>query len=322
VAIVLVSEHEKKQGESDIDACERKLGAGELVWADVENPTEHDRAELIRLFGVTEEVAVEALRLHQRPRIIDLQDDIAMLVMYGLSERGRAPVEIHVLISEKFIVTVHHGPLSGLKDAIAQHQRMLSKPSKLSPIIILHHIIDSISDGFFPRLAKIDDEIDKVEEEIFDMPTDEQLQKLFGMKRELISMRKVVTPMRDMLGAVFQGVVDIPGFDGGDSGWLRDAYDHMIRISDLVDSYRDLLTGAMDVYLSTVSNRLNSVMKQLTVIATIFLPLTFVTGFFGQNFGFLTSNISRSWTFWVFAVGIEAAVVIAMLYVFKRRRWL
>ena len=113
-----------------------------------------------------------------------------------------------------------------------------------------------------------------------------------------------VTPMRDMLGAVFTGVVELPGFDTENSGWLRDAYDHMIRISDLVDSYRDLLTGAMDVYLSTVSNRLNSVMKQLTVIATVFLPLTFVTGFFGQNFLYLTGHIQRSWSFWVFGIGI------------------
>ena len=133
------------------------------------------------------------------------------------------------------------------------------------------------------------------------------------MKRELIAMRKVVTPMRDMLGAVFTGVVDLPGFDPENSGWLRDAYDHMIRISDLVDSYRDLLTGAMDVYLSTVSNRLNSVMKQLTVIATVFLPLTFVTGFFGQNFLWLTNHIQPAWTFWVFGIGVEAIIVLGML---------
>ena len=160
---------------------------------------------------------------------------------------------------------------------------MQTRPVRLTPIIVLHHVIDFMADGYFPRLAKIDDKIDKVEEEIFDFPTDEQLHRLFAMKRELITMRKVVTPMRDMLGAVFQGVVELPGFDSENAGWLRDAYDHMIRISDLVDSYRDLLTGAMDVYLSTVSNRLNSVMKQLTVIATVFLLTHLRDGFFGQT---------------------------------------
>jgi magnesium transporter len=102
---------------------------------------------------------------------------------------------------------------------------------------------------------------------------------------------------------------------------FRDVYDHLIRISDLIDSYRDLLTGAMDVYLSTVSNRLNSVMKQLAVIATIFLPLTFITGFFGQNFGWLVRHIGGAGTFAVFGIGSEILVVVMLLAFFKHRRW-
>jgi len=322
VPIVLVGDKTESPREAVCDAVKRRLDSGDLVWLDIGDPDSNDHDLLVTTFGIPEECASEALRLRQRPRITDLDDDIAMLVLYGISDEVRAPIELHILISVRFIVTIHAGPLSGLKDAIDAHHRMQAKPVHLTPIIVLHHIVDSMADAYFPRLAKLDDEIDTVEEQIFDTPTDEQLQRLFAMKRELIAMRKVVTPMRDMLGAVFTGVVELPGFDTEDSGWLRDAYDHMIRISDLVDSYRDLLTGAMDVYLSTVSNRLNSVMKQLTVIATVFLPLTFVTGFFGQNFLYLTGHIQRSWSFWVFGIGIEAAIVLGMLVVFRRRRWL
>jgi magnesium transporter len=322
VAIVLVGEPKATDRRSISDAVRRRLASGDLVWLDVADPNENDHDFLVTTLGIHEECAVEALRLSQRPRITDLDDDVAMLVLYGISEEGRSPVELHILVAEHYIVTVHSGTLSGLRDAIGAHERMQTKPLHLTPIIVLHHIVDAMADGYFPRLAKLDDEIDAVEEEIFDTPTDEQLQRLFKMKRELIAMRKVVTPMRDMLGAVFTGVVDLPGFDPENSGWLRDAYDHMIRISDLVDSYRDLLTGAMDVYLSTVSNRLNSVMKQLTVIATVFLPLTFVTGFFGQNFLWLTNHIQPAWTFWVFGIGVEAMIVLGMLVVFRRRRWL
>jgi magnesium transporter len=106
-----------------------------------------------------------------------------------------------------------------------------------------------------------------------------------------------------------------------DERYFRDIYDHLIRISDLVDSYRDLLTSAMDVYLSSVSNRLNVVMKQLAVIATIFLPLSFVVGFFGQNFGWMVRNISSPWTFWLLGIGSELAVLLGFLYLFKRRGW-
>jgi magnesium transporter len=322
VPIVLVSDQKESGRQAVSDACRRRLESAETVWLDIADPETSDHDLLVTTFGLSDECATEALRLGQRPRITDLDDSIAMLVLYGMSEHGRSPVELHILVSERFIVTVHSGTLSGLRDAISAHQRRESKLVHATPIEVLHHIVDSMADGYFPRLAKLDDEIDSIEEEIFDTPTDEQLQRLFLMKRELIAMRKVVTPMRDMLGAVFTGVVDLPGFDPENAGWLRDAYDHMIRISDLVDSYRDLLTGAMDVYLSTVSNRLNSVMKQLTVIATIFLPLTFVTGFFGQNFLYLTNHIQRSWTFWVFAIGIEGLIVLGMLVVFRRRRWL
>jgi magnesium transporter len=113
----------------------------------------------------------------------------------------------------------------------------------------------------------------------------------------------------------------LPGFGQEDDRYFRDIYDHLIRISDLIDSYRDLLTGAMDVYLSTVSNRLNSVMKQLTIIATIFLPLAWITGFFGQNFGWLVRNIGSWETFLVLGVGTELVGLLALLVYFKRRGW-
>ena len=103
--------------------------------------------------------------------------------------------------------------------------------------------------------------------------------------------------------------------------YFRDVYDHLIRISDLIDSYRDLLSGATDLYLSTISNRQNDVMKQLTVIATIFLPLSFITGFFGMNFGFMVDHITRGWTFWLGGVGSMLVTVLCLLVFFRRKNW-
>src|SRR5205807_8230510 len=133
--------------------------------------------------------------------------------------------------------------------------------------------------------------IDELEDAIFLKADDRQLQEIFRMKRLLVGMRKAVSPQRDTFARLMGGIAELPGLAEEDERYFRDIYDHLIRISDLIDSYRDLLTGAMDVYLSTVSNRLNSVMKQLTIIATIFLPLTFITGFFGQNFAWLVKHI-------------------------------
>ena len=113
------------------------------------------------------------------------------------------------------------------------------------------------------------------------------------MKRLLVGMRKVISPQRDLFSSIVSGVEDFPGMTDDDQRYFRDVYDHLIRIGDMVDTYRDLLTGAMDVYLSTVSNRLNAVMKQLAIIATVFMPLTFLTGFFGQNLGWLVLSHRR-----------------------------
>jgi magnesium transporter len=124
-----------------------------------------------------------------------------------------------------------------------------------------------------------------------------------------------------MFASLIGGVAELPGMTAEDERYFRDIYDHLIRISDLIDTYRDLLTSSMDVYLSTVSNRLNTVMKQLTVMATVFLPLTFVTGFFGQNFGWMVGHIKGSWAFFGLGIGAEIATVALLYTLFKKRGW-
>jgi magnesium transporter len=141
------------------------------------------------------------------------------------------------------------------------------------------------------------------------------------MKRLLVGMRKAITPQRDAFARLNAGIAELPGFSEKDEHYFRDIYDHLIRISDLIDSYRDLLAGAMDAYLSTASNRLNAVMKQLTIIATIFLPLGWLTGFFGQNFGWLVGHIGRWEAFVGFGIGTELFALFALLTMFKRRGW-
>ena len=141
------------------------------------------------------------------------------------------------------------------------------------------------------------------------------------MKRLLVGMRKAITPQRDMFASLLRDVAELPGMTEEDERYFRDIYDHLIRISDLIDTYRDLLTSSMDVYLSTVSNRLNAVMKQLTIMATIFLPLSFITGFFGQNFGWMVGHIKSPGIFFGLGIGLEVLPSPA-LHAVQRRGWL
>jgi magnesium transporter len=134
--------------------------------------------------------------------------------------------------------------------------------------------------------------------------------------------REVVTPQRDMVATMMSRVVPIPGMTSETEKYVRDLYDHLIRINDMVDSYRDLLGGSLEAYMSMVSNRLNDVMKQLTIIATVFLPLTFLTGFFGQNLGWLVNRIGSLGAFLAFGVGTEVLAVVCLVILFRRRGWM
>ncbi len=142
------------------------------------------------------------------------------------------------------------------------------------------------------------------------------------MQRWLVNARKIVSPMRDAMASLVAGMVELPGTTPASDPYLRDLYDHLIRISDMIDSYRDLLSNGMDVYLSMVSNNLNVVMKQLAVIATVFLPLSFLTGFFGQNFAWLVAHLGSLYTFLILGVGSELLAVVGLYWLFRRRGWI
>jgi magnesium transporter len=264
-------------------------------------------------------LAVEDSEQFDQRAKLDEYDDFVFIVVYGATPDEDRLVEVHCFYSERFLITVHRDDCPAFAEIRRRYQQRdkgIDRPS-----LLLYRVIDGLVDSFFPVLAAFDDRIDELEDAIFLKADDDQLQEIFKMKRLLVGMRKGVSPQRDTFARLTGGIAELPGFDEEDERYFRDIYDHLIRIGDLIDSYRDLLTGAMDVYLSTVSNRLNSVMKQLTIIATVFLPLSWLTGFFGQNFGFMVEEIGRWETFVGLGVGSELLVLAALLFFFKRRGW-
>jgi magnesium transporter len=287
---------------------------GEYFWLDLVGAGEEELAELERVFGLHPLVMDDMRERGQRPKLDDYEGYV-LLVYYGAG-RGADDVnlvEVECVISGDWIITHRDAECSQLDELHSTIKR-----KKADEQFVVYRILDTLTDTFFPILASIDDEIDDLENDVIARPSDEQLQRLFRLKRILVAMRKVITPQRDLFARAGEDIIDLPGLEPASRDYFRDVYDHLIRISDLIDSYRDLLTGAMDVYLSTVSNRLNAVMKQLTIIATVFLPLSVVTGFFGQNFGWLVRHISSFWAFAVYGIG-GLLVSIAVLVVWFRR---
>ena len=299
---------------------ERLLASREFFWLDLHRPTAEDFAVLRDGFGFHELALEDSEQFGQRPKLDDY-DDFVFLVLYGAVPDEDRLVEVHCFYSERCLVTVHRDEAPAFTEVRRRYQKR--KAPIDDPGRLLYRIVDALVDSFFPILEDFDDRIDRLEDETFLHASDKQLQEIFAMKRLLVGMRKAVTPQRDLFASLLGagGLTDLPGMSLEDERYFRDIYDHLIRISDLIDTYRDLLTSSMDVFLSTVSNRLNVVMKQLAIIATIFLPLTFITGFFGQNFGWLVLHV-RSWEwFLALGIGVELASVAALVAFFKRRGW-
>ena len=298
---------------------EKLHAAGRFFWLDLQQPGPEDFAVLRDVFAFHPLALEDSENFDQRAKL-DEYGDYVFLVVYGANPDDDRLVEVHCFYSEHYLITIHRDDCPAflaLRTRYAKQEAPLGDPPRL-----LYRIVDSLVDSFFPVLAAMDDRIDELEDAIFVKADDAQLQEIFAMKRLLVGMRKSVSPQRDLFASLMGGVAQLPGMTEEDERYFRDVYDHLIRISDLIDTYRDLLTGAMDVYLSTVSNRLNVVMKQLAIIATIFLPLSFVTGFFGQNFGFMVRHVAGGPAFIVLGIGLELAVVAGLLVMFKRRGWL
>ena len=300
---------------AQIDALRKR---GEYFWLDVVGAGDEELAELERVFGL-HPIAMEDMRERgQRPKLDDYEGYV-LLVFYGANRAGDevALVEVECVISGDWIITHRDAVCTELDELRSALERRAPDEQ-----FVVYRILDTLTDTFFPVLASIDDDIDTIENEVIAHPTDEQLQHIFSLKRLLVAMRKIITPQRDLFARAGEDIIQLPGLEPSSRYYFRDVYDHLIRISDLIDSYRDLLTGAMDVYLSTVSNRLNAVMKQLTIVATIFLPLSVITGFFGQNFGWLVRNITSFWAFAVLGIGGLLVSVVALMIWFRRSGFL
>ena len=312
--------HEEQVGELHLtrESAERLLSSGKFFWIDIHQPTEADFAVLRDVFRFHPLALEDSEHFGQRPKLDDY-DDFVFLVVYGAVPDEDRLVEVHCFYSERYLVTVHRDEAPAFTEVRRRYEKR--KAPIDDPALLLYRIVDALVDSFFPILADFDDRIDELENQTFLHAGDEQLQEIFAMKRLLVGMRKAVTPQRDLFASLMGGVAELPGMTQEDERYFRDIYDHLIRISDLIDTYRDLLTSSMDVFLSTVSNRLNVVMKQLAVIATIFLPLTFITGFFGQNFGWMVRNITGWPVFFGLGIGLEIATVVFLMAFFKRRGW-
>jgi magnesium transporter len=294
---------------------------GKLVWLDVASPTAVDYALLKNEFNLHPLALEDAATPHERPKI-EAFDGYYFLIVHGatVSPSGIKGSEIAIFAAANYIITIRRDASFSLDEI---EKRWLAKPAdaRKSSSGLLYVILDTIVDRFFDVADAVDDEIQELEAALFRGATVVTVipRKIFSLKRDLQYFRRAVAPLRDVLNAILRE--DIPLFARTDLAYFRDVYDHAIRVIDQIDAARDLVNGALDLNLSLVANRQNEVVKQLTIIATVFMPLTFITGFFGQNFAFMVAHIQTPASFYIFGFGTEILAIVLLVIFFKVRRW-
>ena len=313
--------HEEQVGELHLsrEIAERLLAGGRFFWLDLHRPTQEDFAVLRDVFEFHPLALEDSEHFGQRAKLDDY-DDFVFLVVYGAVPDEDRLVEVHCFYSERFLITVHRDEAPAFTEVRHRYQKRQGADRRPGAAALPDHRRPWSTASSRSWLTSTTGSTSSRTRSSCTRATS-SCRRSSRMKRLLVGMRKAVTPQRDLFASLMGGVAELPGMTTEDERYFRDIYDHLIRISDLIDTYRDLLTSSMDVFLSTVSNRLNVVMKQLAVIATIFLPLTFITGFFGQNFGWLVRHIGGWPAFVGLGIGTEIVAVAILVTFFKRRGW-
>lgn len=288
-------------------------------WIDVEGPTAEKLAPLAQRFGLHPLAVEDCLHFDQRPKLEEYPNHL-LLVMQGLHlpSRDVAAVEVlemHFLLGPDWLITVHDTASAAVAAAA---KRMNADPGGTlgrGADFAVYQVADALVDTHFPLMDLLADELEELETDVFARPDPSQLQRIFELKRMLVVVRRVLSPQRDVVLSIARG--GLPFVQERSKIYFRDVYDHLVRLYEQIDAARDLLGASMEGYLSVIANRTNDITKQLTIFATIFLPLSFVTGFFGQNFEVL----SNRGFFWLM-LGTILLFPIALVLWFRRKGWI
>jgi magnesium transporter len=304
-------------GLADVPAL---LASGARLWIDADD-SDGPLADFLRDVLKLHPLAVEdILQDRPSPKVEDYGSYLYVVAHGILRGAGGVEaletVELDLVLNAQWIFTHHRG--SPAVEAVRGELARNPRPLERGPAYVAHAVLDHLVDYYLPVVDSFDDELDELESRVVADPSRAVLQRIFQLKRALQRLRRVALHQREVLHRLSRGEFDVipePALP-----FYRDVYDHFVRVADLADGYREALSGALEAYLSTVSNRMNEVMKALTLIATVFLPLTFIVGVYGMNFDHMPELHWR----WGYAVtwGVMLVVAAAMVIWFRRRRWL
>ena len=263
----------------------------------------------------------DILNTEQRPKMEDFGDYIFLVVkmLYYNDQAEQVEAEqVSLILGSSWVISFQERPGDVFNAVRERIQKGKGRIRKMEADYLAYSLLDAIVDNYFIIMEKFGDRIEDTETELAISPTRQTLQAIRTIKREMIFLRKSVWPLREVVSSLERG--ESPLIHESIGIYLRDVYDHTIQVIDTVESFRDMISGMLDIYLSSISNRMNEVMKVLTIFAAIFIPLTFVVGIYGMNFEYIPE---LKWHWGYFGVlAIMASIAGVMLFYFKRKRWL
>lgn len=296
-----------------------------LTWIDVEGEPEQTLPLLEPIVHLPTIVRDGLSDPIERSRILE-SAGVYAVVMHGLgfNRTTEEPIvtKFDIVFGSGFVITAHREHVDWLDAVWRQAMTTTGDECLMARGLpyLLHSILDSLVDTYFPLLDELDDVIDELEVSVVNDTSNRVQQRIFHLKRTVATLRRTTLPQAEVMSSIIMRTGNLIPTEA--EPYFADVRDHTVRVYEMLDSYRDLLSGLLDVYLSTVSNRLNTVMKQLAIIATIFMPITFVTGVFGQNFGFMPQVLSdHGLNFWI-VLAFMALVSAGQIWYFRRRGWL
>jgi len=292
-----------------------------LLWVDLVDPTPDDFAHIENEFHFHNLALEDAKKRHQRPKI-DIYDSYFFIVFYAVrlneGEMLFDTQEISFFVGKNYLVSVHDGGCEEIDGTVKRWRENAPKVDKAGPAILLYSILDAIVDNYFPVLDAVAERGDEVEQAVFDGASQQALATIFRLRKNLLGLRRVLAPERDLMSTLARRDVELLGEES--SVYFQDVYDHVLRVTDAIDTYRDLLSGALDVYLSVTSNNLNQVMRTLTSWSIILMTGALIAGIYGMNYRMLPYN---SWSGgFIFAILLMALLGIGLFAWFKRIDWL
>ena len=293
-----------------------------VTWINIDGLHEVGIIEKIgKHFSIHPLILEDILHTGQRPKMEDFEDYIFLVVkMFYYDEKDDEikMEQVSLLLGSNFVISFQEREgdiFDPIRERIRNHKGRIRR---MKADYLGYALLDTIVDNYFIILEKIGEDIENMEEELVTRPTPETLQTIHNLKRELIVLRKSIWPLREVVNSLARG--ESPLINEATGVYLRDVYDHTIQVIDTIETFRDMVSGMLDIYLSSISNKMNEVMKVLTIIATIFIPLTFVAGLYGMNFEFMP-ELKWHWGYFA-ALLVMAAVAVFMVFYFRRKRWL